>query len=253
MITAQLISLGGTILVLLLVVLIFKYFTGKGKPYAERDGLQKIACGLFSIFRSNVEEAATAINTAPVLKEQALHEIDDALKDLNTSFANSQVAAKKELKKLNEDLIPHFSDLPGTLEGKARTYKQKYQASVEKGSPIEEYKKNAIQALQYKLKAISNVEKLKAQAEKLSVNIETAQARYEGDKMDLEMLRADIVSRVDIPQIELQNRITRITSLRDELVDRLDTAEITREVNSTINNSDTSVMSAEATAAFDAL
>ena len=67
---------------LLLVVLLFKFFTGKGKPSDQRTSFEKLACSLFSIFMKNVDDLNNSIRTATVLKDEALQEVNRAISNL---------------------------------------------------------------------------------------------------------------------------------------------------------------------------
>ena len=226
----------GILLALVLLTLVFKYFTGKGKPSNQRSSTEKIACSLFSIFRSNVDDAANSLRTARVMKEEALQEVNDAIRNLKKSYEDGQVSMKVALKTLQETTLPNLKDQPGKLEGKARKAKKDYQASVDKGTPIEAYKQNAIKYLQLKNKALNNIKRTEDNITKLSVAIETSKAQYDGNITDLEMIKAELESMVDIPQVELNNSLARIQSLQNELTDRMNIDSIRAEVQSEMSD-----------------
>lgn len=226
------IQLIGILLALALLTLVFKYFTGKGKPSNQRSSTEKIACALFSIFRSNVDDAANSLRTARVMKEEAIQEVNDAIRNLKKSYEDGQVSMKVALKTLQETTLPNLKDQPGKLEGKARKAKKDYQASVDKGTPIEAHKQNAIKYLQLKNKALTNIKRTEDNITKLSVAIETSKAQYDGNITDLEMIKAELESMVDIPQVELNNSLARIQSLQNELTDRMNIDSIRAEVQS---------------------
>lgn len=226
----------GILLVLVLLTLVFKYFTGKNKTSDQRSSTEKIACSLFSIFRSNVDNAANSLRTARVMKEEALQEVNDAIRNLKKSYEDGQVSMKVALKTLQETTLPNLKDQPGKLEGKARKAKKDYQASVDKGTPIEAYKQNAIKYLQLKNKALTNIKRTEDNITKLSVAIETSKAQYDGNITDLEMIKAELESMVDIPQVELNNSLARIQSLQNELTDRMNIDSIRAEVQSEMSD-----------------
>lgn len=226
----------GILLVLVLLTLVFKYFTGKNKTSDQRSSMEKIACSLFSIFRSNVDNAANSLRTARVMKEEALQEVNDAIRNLKKSYEDGQVSMKVALKTLQETTLPNLKDQPGKLEGKARKAKKDYQASVDKGTPIEAHKQNAIKYLQLKNKALTNIKRTEDNITKLSVAIETSKAQYDGNITDLEMIKAELESMVDIPQVELNNSLARIQSLQNELTDRMNIDSIRAEVQSEMSD-----------------
>lgn len=224
------------LVVISVAILLFKYFTGKGKPYEQRSGLEKLACGIFSILRTNTEDAARSVNNAKVLKAQALQEVTDALNRLDQAYKDGQVSMKMALRNLKDNILPGLKDQPGTLEAKARKYKNQYLESERAGHPIEAHKQNAIKALQHKAKALENIKRAEKNIEKLEIAIETAKADYDGNKMDLVMIKTDLESMVDIPQVELNESLARISSLQSELTNRMNEATIRNEVEADMRN-----------------
>ena len=230
---------------LLLVVLLFKFFTGKGKPSDQRTSFEKLACSLFSIFMKNIDDLNNSIRTATVLKDEALQEVNRAISNLKSTYTKNQTDMRVALKKLQEQVLPNLKDQPGTLEGKARKAKKDYQASVEKGTPIEAHKQNAIKYLQLKNKAMVNIKRTENNITKLQVAIETSKAQYDGNIVDLEMIKSELESMVEIPQIELNNSLARIASLQNELNDRMNIDSIAAEVQSEMRNEESSIYNAD--------
>ena len=230
---------------LLLVVLLFKFFTGKGKPSDQRTSFEKLACSLFSIFMKNVDDLNNSIRTATVLKDEALQEVNRAISNLKSTYTKNQTDMRVALKKLQEQVLPNLKDQPGTLEGKARKAKKDYQASVEKGTPIEAHKQNAIKYLQLKNKALVNIKRTENNITKLQVAIETSKAQYDGNIVDLEMIKSELESMVEIPQIELNNSLARIASLQNELNDRMNIDSIAAEVQSEMRNEESNIYNAD--------
>lgn len=230
---------------LLLIVLLFKFFTGKGKPSDQRTSFEKLACSLFSIFMKNVDDLNNSIRTATVLKDEALQEVNRAISNLKSTYTKNQTDMRVALKKLQEQVLPNLKDQPGTLEGKARKAKKDYQASVEKGTPIEAHKQNAIKYLQLKNKAMVNIKRTENNITKLQVAIETSKAQYDGNIVDLEMIKSELESMVEIPQIELNNSLARIASLQNELNDRMNIDSIAAEVQSEMRNEESNIYNAD--------
>lgn len=126
------ISVIATVVAVILLILVFKYFTGKSKPSQNRSSMEKIACSLFSIFRRNVDDAANSLRSARVMRDEAMQEVSDAIRNLKSSYQQGQTNMRVALRKLKEEILPNLRDQPGKLEGKARKAKKDYQASVEK-------------------------------------------------------------------------------------------------------------------------
>lgn len=215
--------------------------------------MEKIACSLFSIFRRNVDEAANSLRSARVMRDEAMQEVNDAIRNLKQSYAEGQTNMKVALKKLQEEILPNLKDQPGKLEGRARKAKKDYQASVDKGTPIEAYKQNALKYLQLKNKAVNNIKRTEDNITRLSVAIETSKAQYDGNITDLEMIKSELESMVDIPQIELNNSLNRIQSLQNELTNRMNVDAIRAEVQSEVREEETATYSADLDAEFNNL
>lgn len=158
-----------TVVAVILLILVFKYFTGKSKPSQNRSSMEKIACSLFSIFRRNVDDAANSLRNARVMRDEAMQEVNDAIRNLKRSYQEGQTNMRVALTKLKEQILPNLRDQPGKLEGKARKAKKDYQASVEKGTPIETHKQNAIKYLQLKNKAVNNIKRTEDNIVRLEV------------------------------------------------------------------------------------
>lgn len=242
-----------TIAILLFVFLIFKRFTGKRKPADRRSAWEKIACSLFAVGRQNVEDAAESLRTARVMKAEAMQEVNDAIINLKNGYKSNMVSLKTAQKHLEEETLPKLKDQPGKLEGKARKAKKDYEDSVSKGTPIEAYKVNAKKYIQMKLTAAENIKKSEKLLEKLTVAIETAKAEYDGNITELEMIKVELESQVDIPQLELNESLGRIRSLQSELSTRMNQDRIRAEVDNEINSQDSQSFSADIDAEFDKL
>lgn len=220
----------------LIVVLLFLYLKGKNKPSSQRSALEKIVCSLFSIFRTNLEETADAIRTPMVLKNEAMQEVEDALKKLEDTYKKGQLEMRSALKTLKEITLPNAKEQPGINNAKAKSYKNKYQESIDKGTPIIAYKETAIKALKAKELALANIAKIEKNIQKLEVAIEVSKAEYDGKKIELNIIKSDLVAMTEIPQMELTNSINKINSLKSELEAKMDRQAIEREVEEELRN-----------------
>lgn len=182
-----------------------------------------------------------------------MQEVNDAIRNLKRSYQEGQTNMRVALTKLKEQILPNLRDQPGKLEGKARKAKKDYQASVEKGTPIETHKQNAIKYLQLKNKAVNNIKRTEDNIVRLEVAIETSKAQYDGNITDLEMIKSELESMVDIPQVELNNSLARIQSLQSELTDRMNVDAIQAEVQSEMREEESATYSADLDAEFNNL
>lgn len=67
------------------------------------------------------------------------------------------------------------------------------------------------------------------------------------------MIKSELESMVDIPQIELNNSLARIQSLQSELTDRMNVDAIQAEVQSEMRDEETATCSADLDAEFNNL
>lgn len=211
-------------------VLGIKYLTGKGKPSEKRSALENISVSLFTIWRKNTEDVARSVRTASVIKTEALQEVNDALASLNESYISNMINLKSTRKRLIERTLPELRNKPKVLEEKAREAKAKYEKSVEAGNPIDAHKQTAYKYLGYIKELKSNIEKSEKTLEKLNVTIETEEANYKGRRVDLEMMKVNLECMVEIPQLELNNSLNKIRSLKTEIEDRINEDSIRSEV-----------------------
>jgi len=229
-----------SVLVIILLILVFKYFTGKNKPSDQRGSLEKFACTIFTIFRGNINDATNSLRTATVMKQEAMAEVEDAINKLNASFKTGQTEMRIACENLEKTILPNLKDQPGKLEAKARQAKKDYENSVAKGHPIEQYKKNAMMFIKMKNQAFINIDKSEKNLEKLKVSIETSKAEYDANITELNMIKTELATTVDIPRAELNSSLDRIQSLQTELNNRMNLDRISAEVSSEMRESDLS-------------
>lgn len=250
-------SLIGLAVVLIAGFLLFKYFTGKSKKVEQRSAMESIACSVFTIWRKNTEDAAKSIRTVRVIRDEALQEVNDAIRSLNDTYLQNMTSLRTTRKTLEETTIPNLRNLPGNLEAKAKESKKKYLESVESGHPIEAYKQTSYKYLNHKKQALLNIEKAEKTLEKISITIETESANYHGRMADLEMIKVNIECTVDIPQVELNSSLSKIRSLQDEITSRMDEGIIRAEVENEMRGSSVSdgvvVSNSELDAEFEKL
>lgn len=237
---------------LIVVVLLFKFLTGKGKPSDQRSGLEKIACSMFSIFRSNVNDVANSIRTPKVLKEEAMQEIDDALKRLKDSYVNGKVQMKTQLKKMQTEILPTLRDVPGKVTAQAENWAKKYKKSVDDGRPNEVFKQTASTFLKQKVQALKNITTVEKSIENLEVAIETAEAEFQSNKIELEMMKNNLLAMPEILRADLDTSLSRISSLTSEITTKLDADRIRHEVETEMRANDSEV-STEVDAEFNNL
>ena len=70
--------------------------------------MEKIACSLFSIFRRNVDDAANSLRNARVMRDEAMQEVNDAIRNLKRSYQEGQTNMRVALTKLKEQILPNL-------------------------------------------------------------------------------------------------------------------------------------------------
>ena len=76
--------------------------------------------------------------------------------------------------------------------------------------------------------------------ENLKVSIETSKAEYDANITELNMIKTELATAVDIPRAELNSSLDRIQSLQREFNERMNVDRITAEVGSEMREGDLS-------------
>ena len=226
-----------TVVLLVIIYMFIKYKTGKSKTSDQRSSMEQLACSFGTMFRKNAREAARASRTPQIMKEEAMQEVDDALRALENSYKESRFQLKLVLKNLKETQLPKLKDDPGKLEGKARMAKKKWEESKSsEGGEIVKYKENAIRFLDMKKTATERIKQVEKTITKIEVALDTSEAKYDMDRTELQMVKADLECVVSIPQLQVQESLNKIKSIQNELTTRMNEETIRAEVNAEINN-----------------
>lgn len=243
------------LIIIVVGILYFAHLTGSKKSNNQRSILERIACSLWVKGRQQGSEVADAIRTDAVIKEEAMQQIDDAQKALDKEYEDGQVEIKTTLKELQEQTLPELRDQPGILEQKARKAKQNYEESVKRGRPIQMHRANAIMILEMKEQAFEDIAAVEADIDNLEAILETRQTTYISNKATLRRERAELLTAASISLGDLNNRLSHIRSLTEELKTKREAAKIRQEVRDSMNNSDAarSAHTAAAEAGYEAL
>lgn len=235
--------------VILAIVLYFKWKIAKNKPVEQRSSLEKILTALGTKHQKNMEDAANAIRTPEISKEEGLQRCKQAIKDLESDF-RVQLAALINRKENLKDQLPKLKQKPGILQGKALTNKKKMEEAEKEGKTelAKNYKSNAILFLDLKKKAEARITKAEKTIEETEVVIDSSKASYEAKKFILDDLLAEFETMTsNISTYKFNQSIEVIQSLKRETADKLRTMNAEIEAGNIINdsNNDTGINESE--------
>lgn len=236
-----------TVIVVILVVivlwLVFKYKSAKNKPVEDRSSLEKILTALGTKHEKNMEEAANAIRTPSLSRDEGLLRCKKAIKDLNDDFKQQLAALIKRRDDL-KDQLPTLKSKPGILNGKALNNKKKMEQAEKEGKTelAKSYKSNAILFLDLKKKAENRITKAEKTIEETDMVIDQSKANYEAKKFILDDLLAEFETMTgSISSFKFNQSLEVIQSLKRETADKLRSmnaeVEASNVINDTTNNS----------------
>lgn len=229
--------------VIVLMLLWFKYKVATKKPVEQRSALEKILSAFAVKNRQQMEEAADGIRTPEISREEGIQKCKDAIKQLDMDY-------KQEYKTLilhRDNLIdklPELKKKPGINEGKARTNKKKYEEALAAGETelAEKYKKNSVMYLELKRRATERITKSEKYVRDIKVSIEMASAEYESRKAQLDDMLQEFESMHGmISAVKFNNSIELIKSLRRETADKLRAQNAEIEASNRITGTDSAV------------
>lgn len=226
------------IVAIIAVVLYFKYKIAKNKPVENRSSVEKILTGVGVQVNRNLNEAAEAIRTPEIAKEEGIQRCKEAIKNLDTDFK----AELASLIKRREDLkaqLPSLKKKPGSLLGKAQTNKNKMEQAEKEGKSelASQYKRNAMTFLDLKKKALERIKRSEKFLEEIDTAIQSSQANYELKKYTLDDLLAEFETMTTaISAFKYNQSIEIIQSLRRETADKLRDVNAEIEASSIVND-----------------
>lgn len=226
------------IVVVIAVVLYFKYKIAKNKPVENRSSVERILTGVGVSINKNLNETAEAIRTPEIAKEEGIQRCKEAIKNLDNDFK----AELASLIKRRDDLkaqLPTMRKKPGSLLGKAQTNKNKMEQAEKNGKTelAAQYKRNAITFLDLKKKALERIKKSEKFLEEIDTAIQSSQANYELKKYTLDDLLAEFETmNTTISAFKYNQSIEIIQSLRRETADKLRSVNAEIEASSIVND-----------------
>lgn len=210
-------------IVIIALVLWFKFKIAKHKKPEERSAIESMLVTQGVKNRKSLEEAAGAMRTAEISRDEAMQKTKDAITQLDSDFKTELKNLLLNQSKLSAKL-PQMKLIPGKKEGAARNSKKKMEEALAKGRQevANEYKKNAIMYLDQKNRALERIKRAEKSLEDLEINIDLAQATYEGRKSQLDDILQELESMHSaISTAKFRANMEMIESLRCETVNKL--------------------------------
>lgn len=237
------------VVVIFVLLLIVKYFTGRNKNANERSALEKIVCSIMVKHKQQMNEVADQVRTVEISREEGIQKCKEAMMRLDLDYKEEVKAAMLRKQEI-EDNLPKLRNKPGYHEGKARIAKGKRDEAKKAGKSeaiCKAHEDNAYLHLELKAKAVDRIKRSEKYHDELEASIEVAQATYEGRRATLDDLLAEFESMTTaISASRFNTSISLIKSLREESITKLREQRVEVETQNLISGNEE-----ESTASID--
>lgn len=215
------------IAVIVIALVIWKYFSGKSKNHSEKSGMEKISATVINGVKRDIDNVAEGMRGIRTVKNELMQEINNSLRDLKSDYTiyfESLITARETYQKIYKTSL----EVVEKLEKEAKENKQRYLEIQE-----ESYKEEACKKVAYLIEAKEMVRKSKDNYSKMVKRIEEGRNDYAFAVMKLEEKRAE-VSALNC-NINLSTK--EVNNLIEELKGKMRKDEAVNETNSIINES----------------
>lgn len=218
-----------TVLVILVLAIIgmllwMKFKVARHKRPEERSPIESMMVTASVKGKKNMQEAADAMRTVEVSREEGIQKTNEAINQLDQDFKR----AIKDMMVFQSNLSRDLANLkaqPKAMEERAKAAKKKMQDAKDAGKSetvVALHKKNAIMYLDMKAKAIERIAKTEKTLEEIETNLEITQATYENKKMILQDMKAEFQSMTtSISAAKFNDSLAQIQAIKKETVDKL--------------------------------
>lgn len=214
-------------------LLVFKYFSSKGKRHSEKSSVEKIVSTIGRKIGRNLDSAAEGMRNCETVKTELLSSIDKAKKKLVNDFGdylNSMITSRET----HKSIIENAKNRRESLTKKAKEYKKKYEE--EKDVKYKNITDKYISSIIINEKMIKNSE---VEKEKCISAIEDSETEFDLMKVELESKRCEIISMTTSPESSLSLSKLNIADLTSEFKEKMQKKIIDVEVKTIMNNDET--------------
>lgn len=220
------ISTVGTIL---LIVLGYKWFTGRNKRQDSKDSLEKISTTLGDKIERELGKAAAGVRTTKVSREEFIHGLEKMKKNAKekyTQYVTSIVTSKcqwENIKKRSKDSIPE-------CKAKAQEAKSKW-----KTDNNTQYKTIAEGYLSNMLQYESRIVECDKNINDADMKIDTAKFEYDRIVMTMETMSMQAVDSTLSPNANFAIEYCKVNDLYNELQSNITKDDIKIQVSGIVD------------------
>lgn len=227
-----------SISIVILLLITFKYFSGRNKSRHEKSGLEKAANTIVNKAKRSVNDFAEGLRDLDTVKKELLDALDSCRVKLKNDYAEylrNLIKARDTYAKV----IASSETRITAAKNKAKEYKTKYEKSQK-----EVHKNMANKFISNVLAFQKTLDNAIKQRDVVVERLEESKGIYDLELMKLENKRLDIINMTSAPNSSIVLSDFNIEDLTSEFREKIEIKNIDAEVNTRM---DTEVESEEST------
>lgn len=226
------------VFIVILLLITFKYFSGRNKSRHEKSGLEKAANTIVNKTKRNVNDFADGLRDLDTVKKELLDALDSCkikLKNDYAEYLRNLIKARDTYAKVIDSSETRIS----AAKKKAKEYKTKYEKSQK-----EVHKNMANKFISNILAFQKTLDNAIKQRDIVVNRLEESKGIYDLELMKLENKRLDIINMTSAPNSSIVLSDFNIDDLTSEFKEKIEIKNIDTEVS---NRMSTEVESEENT------
>lgn len=213
------------IFIVILLLITFKYFSGRNKSRHEKSGLEKAANTIVNKAKRSVNDFAEGLRDLDTVKKELL----DALDSCRVKLKNDYAEYLRNLIKARDTYVKVIASSETritTAKNKAKEYKTKYEKSQK-----EVHKNMANKFISNVLAFQKTLDNAIKQRDVVVDRLEESKGIYDLELMKLENKRLDIINMTSAPNSSIVLSDFNIEDLTSEFREKIEIKNIDAEVS----------------------
>ena len=213
------------IFIVILLLITFKYFSGRNKSRHEKSGLEKAANTIVNKAKRSVNDFAEGLRDLDTVKKELLEALDSCRGKLKNDYAEylrNLIKARDTYAKV----IASSETRITAAKNKAKEYKTKYEKSQK-----EVHKNMANKFISNVLAFQKTLDNAIKQRDIVVDRLEESKGIYDLELMKLENKRLDIINMTSAPNSSIVLSDFNIEDLTSEFIEKIEIKNIDAEVS----------------------
>jgi hypothetical protein len=214
-----------SIFLVILLLIVFKYFSGRNKSRHEKSGLEKVANTIVNKAKRSVNDFAEGLRDLDTVKKELLDALDSCRVKLKNDYAEylrNLIKARDTYAKV----IASSETRITAAKNKAKEYKTKYEKSQK-----EVHKNMANKFISNVLAFQKTLDNAIKQRDVVVERLEESKGIYDLELMKLENKRLDIINMTSAPNSSIVLSDFNIEDLTSEFREKIEIKNIDAEVS----------------------